>query len=242
MGVPSAPSAGSQMWVRGPTTQPDDPLPAGPAPAPTTRTPAAIPQASAPTAPIPRVPAPTAPIPRVPARTAPATSSGRSAPGTAFWPAEPAERRPSRSQNHQVTWVSAHGGAGASTLARALGGADVGRRWPDRAEGEPGRILLVARTHAAGIRAASQTLNALRMAEHPAGVELLAVVLVADAPGRLPRELGQRVRVLRSAAEVRRIPWIPAWRTGQEIERPPREVRALAALVSAPAGHAGRLR
>ncbi|MFF0728739.1 DUF6668 family protein [Streptomyces sp. NPDC004134] len=139
-----------------------------------------------------------------------------------------------------MSWVGAHGGAGASTLARALGGADVGRRWPDRAGGEPGRTLLVARTHAAGIRAASQALNALRLGEHPAGVELVAVVLVADAPGRLPRELGRRVRVLRSAAEVRRIPWVPAWRVGRETERPPGEVRALAALVGGASGRAGR--
>jgi hypothetical protein len=101
-------------------------------------------------------------------------------------------------------------------------------------------VLLVARTHEAGIRAASQALNALRKGEHPDGVHLLAVVLVADAPGRLPRDLGQRIRVLRSAAEVHRVPWIPAWRLGREVDPPPRAVRALARRVAGPA--AGRAR
>ncbi|WP_446046163.1 DUF6668 family protein [Streptomyces olivaceus] len=138
--------------------------------------------------------------------------------------------------------MSAHGGAGASTLARALGGADVGRRWPDPARGEPGQVLLVARTHNEGTRAASQALNALRKGEHPVGVELLAVVLVADAPGRLPRPLGRRVRVLRSAAKVHRVPWVPAWRLGDETDQLPRAVRALARTVAAPAGQSGRTR
>lgn len=136
----------------------------------------------------------------------------------------------------RVAWVNAHGGAGASTLARVLGGADLRLRWPEPARGEPGGVLLVARTHAGGMRAASQALNALRTGEHPAGVHLIAVVLVADAPGRLPRQLGRRVRVLRSAAEVHRVPWVPAWRLGEEVDPLPKEVRALAELTSGPTG------
>ncbi|WP_367318314.1 DUF6668 family protein [Streptomyces sp. HUAS ZL42] len=201
MGVPSATSAGSQMWVRGPIAQ----------------------QAAS-------------------ARTAPAAPSRPAARTALPRPPTPAGRAPSASRGHQVAWVTAHGGSGASTLARVLGGADIGSRWPDPARGEPGRVLLVARTHNAGMRAASQALNALRKGEHPAGVQLLAVVLVADAPGRLPRPLGRRVRVLRSAAEVHRVPWIPAWRLGEEADQLPRAVRALARSIAAPAGHPGRPR
>ncbi len=146
------------------------------------------------------------------------------------------------STQHQVAWVSTHGGAGASTLARVLGGADIGRRWPDPARGEPGRVLLVARTHTAGLQAASQALNALRKGEHPAGVQLVAVVLVADAPGRLPRPLGRRVRVMRSAAEVHRVPWVPAWRLGEGADHLPRPVRALARLISPPLQGGGESR
>lgn len=131
---------------------------------------------------------------------------------------------------HGFVWVGAHGGAGASTLARALGGVDLGRRWPDVHKGDPGRMLLVARTHASGIQAASEVLDRLRRQEHPAGTELLAVVLVADAPGNLPAALSRRIRVLRSAVRTHRIPWIPAWRTGQQTPKPPKAVLELAEL------------
>lgn len=148
----------------------------------------------------------------------------------------PASRAPSPHRGQRVAWVNAHGGGGASTLARVLGGADLRLRWPEPARGEPGGVLLVARTHAGGMRAASQALNALRTGEHPDGVHLIALVLVADAPGRLPRQLGRRVRVLRSAAEVHRVPWVPAWRLGEEVDPLPKEVRALAELTSGPTG------
>ncbi|MEU6608685.1 hypothetical protein ABZ922_27150 [Streptomyces shenzhenensis] len=59
-----------------------------------------------------------------------------------------------------------------------------------------------------------QALSALRDRNAPQGLDLLAVVLVADAPGRLPLSLLRRIRVIRSAAHVHRVPWIPAWRTG----------------------------
>ncbi|MFE9685394.1 hypothetical protein [Streptomyces sp. NPDC006285] len=123
-----------------------------------------------------------------------------------------------------------------------LGGADLGLRWPAPDRGEPGGLLLVARTHAGGMQAASQALNALRLGDHPAGVHLVAVVLVADAPGRLPHALGRRVRVLRSAAEVHRVPWIPAWRLGEEADPLPKQVRALAELTPGVPGRTAGLR
>lgn len=56
-------------------------------------------------------------------------------------------------QHHQPRfgWVNAHGGAGASTLAAVIGGIDIGCRWSDPSRREPGAVLLVARTHAAGL-------------------------------------------------------------------------------------------
>ncbi|MFF7987732.1 DUF6668 family protein [Streptomyces sp. NPDC007901] len=149
-----------------------------------------------------------------------------------LWSGSAASSGQAGRQIHQVAWVNAHGGAGASTLARELGGADMGRRWPDPAREEPGRMLLVARTHAAGMQAASQALDTLRMEDHPAGVRLVALVLVADAPGRLPIALGRRVRVLRSVVQVHRLPWIPAWRLGKPTVNPPRELRRLMELVA----------
>jgi hypothetical protein len=135
-----------------------------------------------------------------------------------------------------VGWVAAHGGAGTTTLAIVLGGTDLGCRWPDPARNEPGRVLLVARTHAAGLRAAARALNALREGRHPAGMELVSLVLVADSPGRLPLALARRIRVLRSVTPVRRIPWIAAWRLGKQAKVLPKAMVQLGSLV---AGHAG---
>ncbi|WP_322741087.1 DUF6668 family protein [Streptomyces hygroscopicus] len=130
-----------------------------------------------------------------------------------------------------IGWVNAHGGAGATTLSGALGGVDIGTRWPDVTRGDPGRFLFVARTHAAGLQAASRALESVRTGRHPAGIELMALVLVADAPGRLPLGLAQRVRVLCSAVRSLRVPWVPAWRMGRPVEKAPKEITEIAALV-----------
>jgi hypothetical protein len=108
---------------------------------------------------------------------------------------------------------------------------DVGARWPDPSRGEPRRVVLVGRTSARGLRAVSQALGSLHDGRAPQGLELLAVVLVADAPGRLPLGLLRRVRVLRSATRVQRVPWIPAWRTGGRPKVLPRQFDRLAELV-----------
>ncbi|MFJ9393546.1 DUF6668 family protein [Streptomyces californicus] len=128
--------------------------------------------------------------------------------------------------------MNAHGGAGASTLAQLFGGHDSGLAWPDVAAGRPGGVLLVARTHASGLQAVSRVLNAARQKEIPPGVALSAVVLVADAPGRLPRELGRRIKVIGSVVDVHRVPWVPSWRTGNLSGPLPREVAALRRLVA----------
>ena len=130
-----------------------------------------------------------------------------------------------------ICWVGAHGGAGATTLAAVTGGLDVGCRWPDPARFEPARVILVARTHAGGIRAASRALDAMREGRHPAGMTLVGVVLVADAPGFLPRPLVRRIRVLRAAAQVWRVPWMPQWRLGKPTDRLPSQVSRLATMV-----------
>ncbi|WP_318656166.1 DUF6668 family protein [Streptomyces resistomycificus] len=134
------------------------------------------------------------------------------------------------------SFVGAHGGAGTSTLAEVYGGRDCGRDWPGPAD--PRSVLLVARTHAAGLGAALRALDAFRRGEAPLGrapdptlgLRLDAVVLVADAPGRLPRPLAERIKAIESAIEVHRVPWVPAWRLGDLAGAPPRETAALAGL------------
>ena len=90
-----------------------------------------------------------------------------------------------------VWWVGAHGGAGESTLEELFVGsraADHG--WPlSAASLPPARVVLVARTHAHGLRAAQSAIR--EWAAGDARVLLLGLVLIADAPGRLPHTLRQ---------------------------------------------------
>lgn len=176
--------------------------------------------------------------PRTAARPAPA--SQRTAPPRRATPAPateapwdtPGRTRTARGRSRdEVGWVKAHGGAGTTSLVEALGGVDLGARWPDPARGEPRRIVLVGRTSAGGLQAVSRALGALTEGDAPHGLDLLGVVLVADAPGRLPLSLLRRIRVLRSAARVHRVPWIPAWRMGGRPAAAPRQLSVLAKLV-----------
>ncbi|GGT34763.1 DUF6668 family protein [Streptomyces chromofuscus] len=130
----------------------------------------------------------------------------------------------------RFSWVGTHGGSGVSTLATVYGGQDCGRDWPGPAD--PRSVLLVARTHATGLACAVHALETFRRREVPAGLDLDAVVLVADAPGRLPRPLAQRIRLIESVIDVYRVPWVPAWRLGDLSGRPPRETEPLLRLTA----------
>lgn len=131
----------------------------------------------------------------------------------------------------RFSWVGTHGGAGVSTLATVYGGQDCGRDWPG--PDDPRSVLLVARTHAAGLASALRVVEVFRRGEAPPGLDLDAVVLVADAPGRLPRPLAQQVKVIESVIDVYRVPWVQSWRLGDLSGRPPRETAALARLTEA---------
>ncbi|MFE1250543.1 DUF6668 family protein [Streptomyces sp. NPDC058735] len=146
-------------------------------------------------------------------------------------PAEPGPPVPAHDRTaRRFSWVGTHGGAGVSTLAGVYGGHDGGRAWPGPAD--PPSVLLVARTHAVGLDTVAAAVEAFRRGQAPPGLDLDAVVLVADAPGRLPRPLARRVRALESVIDVYRVPWVPAWRLGER-GRPPRETAALARLTGA---------
>ncbi|MEU4569461.1 hypothetical protein [Micromonospora sp. NPDC023956] len=132
-----------------------------------------------------------------------------------------------------IGWIAAHGGAGATTLTRLFGGTDLGCRWPDAALAEPAQVMLVARSNADGLRAASRALNALREGRHPPGMRLTGLVVVADAPGGLPLALGRRIRVLRSVAPLHRVPWLPSLRLGRLPGRLPKGLSRLATAVGA---------
>jgi len=109
-----------------------------------------------------------------------------------------------------VALLGAHGGAGVTSLLRAgldLVAVDADRRWPPA-----GQVLLVARTSTSGLEWARDL--ARQHASGRAGdVELLGVVLVADAPGRLPaRTAGLRDLVSGAFARTWQLPWLEEWR------------------------------
>ncbi|MFI9603079.1 DUF6668 family protein [Streptomyces sp. NPDC052043] len=137
----------------------------------------------------------------------------------------------------RFSWLATHGGAGTTTLAVVYGGHDCGRAWPE--PGAPTSVLLVARTHAAGLDAVTRALEVFRRGEAPAGLDLDAVVLVADAPGRLPRRLAQRVKPIEAVIDVYRVPWTEAWRVGDLSGAPPRESEPLARLTGVGRTRAG---
>jgi hypothetical protein len=138
-------------------------------------------------------------------------------------PAPPAGVTPRR-----YSWVGTHGGAGVTTLALVYGGHDCGRDWPG--PGAPRSVLLVGRTHAAGLDSVLRALDAFRYGPVPPGLDLDAVVLVADAPGRLPRPLARRVKAIEEVIDVYRVPWVHDWRLGETAGGPPRETEALTHL------------
>jgi uncharacterized protein DUF6668 len=145
----------------------------------------------------------------------------------------------------RLWWLGVHGGAGETTLAQLLEGSwEAGHAWPqsDPEETDLPDVILVARTNARGLRAAQ--LAAIEWASGSVAVRLRGLVLIADAPGRLPPPLKDFARVVAGGVpRVWRLPWVESWRLGHSVcaETAPRaiatfldELRALPFGVDAP--------
>ena len=137
--------------------------------------------------------------------------------------------------------VGVHGGAGETTLAVALSGSGTDRRWP-RADTPP-RVLLVARTHLSGLRAAQRAAQQWAAGAAPA-VELVGLALVPDAPGRLPRELRDFAQLVSGGVpRTWSLPWEEQLRLAEpklpgelpvvDAADAPRSLRRLAAALTA---------
>jgi hypothetical protein len=137
----------------------------------------------------------------------------------------PAKR--SGRRRDEVWLLGTHGGAGVSSLLRAgVPGEDTRRAWP-----ADGWVLLVARTSAAGLRSARDAARQHASGTAGAGCRLVGLVLVADAPGRLPASLAAFADLVAGAfPRVYEVPWLEEWRQcpdGEVLPAPP-EVRRLA--------------
>ena len=126
-------------------------------------------------------------------------------------------------------WLGVHGGAGESTLAGLMPASRAAEHaWP-RQPSAIARVLLVARTNMRGLRAAqaAATQWAAGLVPH---AEVVGLVLVADAPGRLPRPLRETAQVVSGGVpRTWSVPWVETWRLG-ELAAPsdaPRDVRRL---------------
>jgi hypothetical protein len=114
-------------------------------------------------------------------------------------------------------WVGVHGGAGETTMSLLLPGTRAaGHRWPIPPPPVPTPVVLVARTHGSGLRAAQRA--AIEWASGVVqGVAVLGLVLIADAPGRLPRVLDDFADIVGGGVpRVWDIPWIEEWRRGED--------------------------
>ncbi|QAY64974.1 hypothetical protein ET495_17280 (plasmid) [Xylanimonas allomyrinae] len=114
--------------------------------------------------------------------------------------------------------VGVHGGSAETTLAHLVDGAvATGHRWPigtPRAPMAP--VVLVARTGMNDLRAAQRAV--IEWASGATPVALAGLVLVADAPGRLPRPLTDLAQVIAGGVpRCWRMPWVEDWRMGGEV-------------------------
>lgn len=129
--------------------------------------------------------------------------------------------------------VAAHGGAGTTTWSHILGAVDGGHveRWVS--ECEPGDIpaVLVLRASVEGINTAKSIL-----AFH--GVEAFAAALViAAAPGKLPRRIASELRILGGAISIIHAPWVPALllkraANAASSDLPPKELTKLTTMLT----------
>ncbi|WP_331758105.1 DUF6668 family protein [[Kitasatospora] papulosa] len=124
-------------------------------------------------------------------------------------------------------WLGCHGGAGVTSLAAAVpGGEDAVRCWRSSRTVRQ-RVVLVTRSHAGGLQAAQWAARQWASGALP-GVELLGLVVVADAPGRMPAPLRDLARLVSGGVpRTWSVPWIEDWRLGQPAEPRPRDLGRL---------------
>lgn len=134
-----------------------------------------------------------------------------------------------------VWWLGAHGGSGESTLAALAPewSAAAGHAWPRNSNSEPTPVVIVARSNASGLRAAQNALRQWGAGLTPSNV--FGLVVMADAPGRMPRALRDLLTVVGGGGpRTWTVPWVDAWRTDAPTASSiPREVQRIIDELSA---------
>ena len=147
-----------------------------------------------------------------------------SAPGLVTAPAthrrlEVADVRSPRTSTCALLGV--HGGAGVTALLRAglalTGAADAMRCWP-----RDGPVLLVARTSTSGLEWACDAARQHASGTAGQATELVGLVLIADAPGRLPARVEALADLVCGAfTRIWQVPWLEEWRLAATTEALP---------------------
>ncbi|WP_020108334.1 DUF6668 family protein [Nocardia sp. 348MFTsu5.1] len=119
-------------------------------------------------------------------------------------------------------WLGVHGGAGVSTLTTVLTpSGDARRMWPSGKPGQSPVVVLVARTHLSGLRAAHNAVIQAAAGGVPGGLVIAGLVTIPDAPGKLPADLRKyRDVVVRAVDQHWTLPWVPDWRETPRNELP----------------------
>jgi len=112
----------------------------------------------------------------------------------------------------RLIWIGAHGGAGARAIAAAAGvgrtGTEARRAALDDTLLPQPAAVVVARSDTRGLEAAAAAIRTV-----PAGVQLVGLLVSADAPGRVPKDLRTRMHELSGTVPVLvNVPWINQWR------------------------------
>lgn len=96
-------------------------------------------------------------------------------------------------------WVlSAHGGAGATTVAHWLGWNDAHGAWPVPTGGAPSRVIVCAHITRQGLAAAKKT--ALQWASGQLnGIDLIGVIFINPLPGKIPKPLREEMKLVKGA-------------------------------------------
>ena len=90
-------------------------------------------------------------------------------------------------------------------------------------------VVLVARSNIPGLRAARLAATEWASRSLP-GIQVAGLVVMADAPGRLPKEIRDFSRVVGGGVpHVWHFPWVDAWRYGHDVtpEDLPKEARTV---------------